>query len=103
MKKVFQWFDAHDIAYDFHDYKKAGVDEAILKDAIAAHGWQSVINTRGMTWRKVPDDVKNAMSDQAAIALAKDKPSVVKRPLVVLKDEIYVGFDETVYEEAFLD
>ena len=25
MKKAFAWLEAHHIAYDFHDYKKAGV------------------------------------------------------------------------------
>ena len=25
MKKAFAWLDAHKVAYEFHDYKKAGV------------------------------------------------------------------------------
>ena len=31
MKKAFAWLDDHGIAYTFHDYKKLGADEALLK------------------------------------------------------------------------
>jgi len=27
MKKAFQWLDGHGIDYQFHDFKKAGLDE----------------------------------------------------------------------------
>ena len=29
MKKARAWLDGHGIAYAFHDYKKAGLDEAV--------------------------------------------------------------------------
>jgi len=29
MKKARKWLAEHDVAYDFHDYKKLGIDEAV--------------------------------------------------------------------------
>ena len=31
MKKARGWLDDHGVAYDFHDYKTAGIDKATLK------------------------------------------------------------------------
>jgi len=45
MKKTFQWLDDNAIAYDFHDYKKIGVDDEFLTRAIEQHGWETIINT----------------------------------------------------------
>ncbi len=56
MKKAFKWLDAHGVSYSFHDYKKDGVPENVIKSAIDAHGWEAVLNRRGTTWRQLPDE-----------------------------------------------
>ena len=62
MKKAFTWLDQHKIAYTFHDYKKSGADEAVLKKAIAEHGWENVINRKGTTWRALPEKTRETMN-----------------------------------------
>ena len=101
MKKTFDWMSDNGEAYDFHDYKKSGAVENVIRIAIDAHGWEKVINRAGMTWRKLPDDVKNNMDLEGAVALALDKPSVIKRPMLVIGDESYLGFSEKQYAEIF--
>lgn len=93
MKKTFAWFDDHGIAYDFVDYKKQGADEPLLRRAFAAYGWENILNRRGMTWRKLPDDVKEQMNEKAALDTAIANPSVIRRPIIVKSDEILIGFD----------
>jgi arsenate reductase len=102
MKKAFKWLDAHDVAYDFHDYKKDGADKEILRRAIEIHGWDSVINKRGTTWRKLSDEQKSSMDTDSAITAALENPSMIKRPLIVTGDDIFLGFDESVYSSALL-
>lgn len=94
MKKIFGWFDRNDVAYDFHDYKKQGIDEAVIKNAIDSFGWEKVINTRGMTWRKVDQSVKDTMGNEKALGFAAEKPSAIKRPLIVSGKDMIFGFDE---------
>lgn len=101
MKKAFTWLDENGIEYDFHDYKKSGVDEKILKRAINESGWEEVINRRGMTWRKLPKDVQDSMDKKKAIETALDNPSIIKRPLLIHKNKITLGFDPEVYEKIF--
>ena len=102
MKKAFTWLDDNGVAYDFHDYKKEGVDSAVLKQAIEQHGWDTVINRRGTTWRALPDNVKENMNDDSALAAATDNPSLVKRPLLVKDGQTHLGFSAGEYKKNFV-
>lgn len=101
MKKALRWLDAQGLSYEFHDYKKQGADESVLRSAMDQHGWDVVINRRGTTWRKLPDDVKNTMDAERAIAAALDNPSLIKRPLLVKDDQSHLGFKPDQYETLF--
>lgn len=101
MKKAFKWLEASNIAYEFHDYKKQGVSDDILEKAIKAHGWEAVINKRGTTWRQLPKDVQENMDAVQAIKIAQDNPSIIKRPLLTHKDEIFLGFKAESYAKIF--
>ena len=99
MKKAFHWLEENGVPYDFHDYKKDGVDAAILRHAIDHFGWDAVINKRGTTWRQLPDHLKNSMDATIALEAAVANPSLIKRPLLVKGDEVLLGFDESVYQD----
>jgi arsenate reductase len=102
MKKAFAWLDKHKIPYTFHDYKKTAPDPKLLERAIKTHGWESILNRKGTTWRGLPDNVKESMNDRAALKAALDNPSVIRRPMIVRGDEISFGFDEGEYKKVFL-
>ncbi len=96
VKKARAWLLAHGIAHEFHDFKKQGVPPAALDAWLQSAGWQRLLNTRGTTWRKLGDDIKAAVQDQAsARALMLAQSSVIKRPVVQWRDgAVTVGFDE---------
>lgn len=101
MKKAFDWLDAHNITYTFHDYKKQAPERDVLELAIAQHGWETVINRKGMTWRKLSDERKASIDESNAIDLALEMPSIIKRPLITGTKSVILGFDETAYDTAF--
>src|SRR5512144_1171080 len=82
MKKAFAWLDARGIAYEFHDYKKAGVPPGKLKAWAAKAGWEKLANTRGPTWRNIPDNQKNNLNEGQVIALLEQNSSAIRRPIV---------------------
>ena len=100
MKKAFTWLDEQGIAYNFHDYKKEGADVNILRQAMGEHGWETVINRKGMTWRNLPDIAKENMDEENAIKAACDNPSLIKRPLIVANEQTYLGYDEDMLASA---
>lgn len=101
MKKAFAWLAEHNIAYAFHDYKKSGVDVNVLTQAIRQHGWENVINRRGTSWRALSEDLKTSMDDTKAMKAAIDTPSLIRRPLLVHRGNIHLGFNEADYAAYF--
>ena len=99
MKKARKWLAEHDVDYVFHDYKKLGIEEPLLRDWISRVGWEVLLNRRGMMWRKLTQEQRDNIDEQNAIALMLSTPSIIKRPVLVKDDLILVGFDETKYEE----
>lgn len=101
MKKARTWLDQQGLSYTFHDYKSAGIDRAHLQAWCEEHGWQTVLNRAGTTFRKL-DDAQKADLDQAkAIELMLAQPSMIKRPVLDLGDRTLVGFKPEVYAAAF--
>ena len=101
MKKARAWLAEHGIEYAFHNYKKCGIDEALLRSWIDELGWEVLLNRRGMMWRKVPQDVKDSIDEASAIALMLNTPSIIKRPVLDTGNARYVGFKPEQYEGIF--
>ncbi len=101
MKKARAWLDGHGAAYAFHDYKASGIDKASLARWVKEHGWETVLNRAGTTFRKLPDAEKQGLDAQKAIALMQAQPSMIKRPVLDLgQGKTIVGFTPEVYEAA---
>ncbi len=101
MRKARQWLDAHGVDYQFHDYRKDGLDEEQLRAWVDELGWEALLNKRGLTWRKLPPAVREAIDKESAIQIMRENPAIIKRPLLDLGDRRVVGFDEARYAELF--
>ena len=101
MRKARQWLDAHGVDYQFHDYRKDGLDEEQLRAWVDELGWEALLNKRGLTWRKLPPEVREAIDKESAIQIMRENPAIIKRPLLDLGDRRVVGFDEARYAELF--
>ncbi|HYC69451.1 arsenate reductase [Brevundimonas sp.] len=101
VKKARVWLDQHGVAYAFHDYKKAGIDRARLEQWVAAHGWETVLNRAGTTFRALPPEAKADLDAERAVALMLAQPSMIKRPVLDLGDRTLVGFKPELYAAAF--
>jgi arsenate reductase len=97
MKKAFAWLDANKVAYDFHDYKKEGVPPAKLKEWAARAGWEKLANTRGPTWRKIPESQRENPTEVRVLALLAQNSSAIRRPIVEAGSALLIGFDPAEY------
>jgi arsenate reductase len=100
VKKARVWLDQNGVAFVFHDYKKAGIDEASLRTWVGEHGWNVVLNRAGTTFRALPDADKVDIDDDKAIRLMLANPSMIKRPVLDLGDRRLVGLRADVYAAA---
>jgi arsenate reductase (glutaredoxin) len=94
VKKARAWLDEAGVAYTFHDFKKQGVPAASLARWNEAADWETLLNRKGTTWRKLDPAMQAAVVDAASAAkLMAEQPSVIKRPVVEWPDgRVTVGF-----------
>jgi arsenate reductase len=97
MKKARAWLDSHDVAYQFHDYKVAGIGKDTLKKWSDEVGWETLLNRAGTTFRKLPDADKEGLNERKAMALMLEQPSMIKRPVLDVAGKLIVGFKPDVY------
>ena len=102
VKKARAWLEARDIPYEFHDFKKQGVPEAMLRELAGLLGWESLINRSGPTWRKFPEDRRALVTGiDSALDLMRENSSVIKRPIMDRDGQYQVGFSEENYGAFF--
>lgn len=104
VKKARDWLKHHDVAYEFHDFKKNGVSHALIEGWLAQISWDKLVNRSGMTWRNLTDAEKALVQDAgSALSLMVEKSSVIKRPVLVKDGKIIsLGFNEATYNELCL-
>lgn len=104
VKKARTFLAAQGIAYEFHDFRKQGVNAALLAGWLQQLGWQKLLKKTGPTWGKLPDQVKASIKDDAAaLQLMLEQPNVIKRPLLEQNGTVLAaGFDEALYSKIFL-
>jgi len=103
IKRARTWLDARGIQFDFHDYKKSGVNGDALRAWVDELGWEVLLNRAGTTFRALPDADKQDIDAAKAVALMKGNPSMIKRPVLDLGNRRIVGFRPEAYAEAFGD
>ncbi len=103
VKKAREFLAAQGVTYEFHDFKKQGVSEALIAGWLQQLGWQKLLKKTGPTWGQLPDEVKASIRDDAsALALMLEKPNVIKRPVLERDGQILAtGFAAAEYQAAF--
>lgn len=95
IKKTRQWLDSHGVHYEFHDYRKQGLEESLVQEFLAAIPLEDLINKRGTTWRQLPPEIQNSLSIDTALPLLKAQPTLIRRPLLRSHRVFVTGYDET--------
>jgi arsenate reductase (glutaredoxin) len=101
VKKARTWLDQNGRAFIFHDYKKAGIDRATLEGWVQTHGWETLLNRAGTTFRALPEADRAGLDADKTITLMLAQPSMIKRPVLDLGDRTVVGFKPEIYAAVF--
>jgi len=104
VKKARAWLEAHGIQYQFSDFKKQGLTEALLSAWLKQVGWKKLLKKTGPTWGQLSEEVKASIKDDAsALALMLEKPNVIKRPVLEHNGKVMAtGFNDNDYENLKL-
>ena len=106
VKKALKWLDAADISYQFYDFKKQAISEELIQQFSSLSDWNQLINKRSTTYRNLPDEVKDNLSNDVATEQVLLQPTLLKRPLLLINDnkqtlQLHLGFKPQAYQAIF--
>ena len=101
IKKARNWLSDNGIDYRFHDFRADGIDAATIEQWIAQAGWETVLNRRGTTWRKLGTSIQEATNSDNVAALLVEHPAMIKRPVLDVEGVINIGFKADQYQTIF--
>ncbi len=99
IRKAKKWLESHGIDYQFHDFRKDGLEKPTLEKWVKQVGWEVLLNRRGTTWRQLPAETKDSINEKNAIKIMLESPAIIKRPVLVHGKKIIVGFNEEQYQQ----
>ena len=100
-QKAKKWLDTHQIIYTERHIAEDNPSYDELKDWYAKSGLplKRFFNTSGMLYKEMQLKEKlPAMSEEEQLRLLATNGMLVKRPLIVDKDKVLVGFKEAEWE-----
>ena len=101
IKKAKKWLEAEGVEYNFHDYRKQGIDKVLVETFCQQLGWENVLNKRGTTYRQLTQEQKESLNEANAIELLVEQPAMIKRPILVSGAEYHLGFKADQYATIF--
>lgn len=99
MRKTRRWLEARGVDFDFHDYRKQGLDVELLETLEAQLGWETLLNRKGRSWRQLDEGTRQNIDRDAALDLMLANPAMIKRPVLESGRGIVIGYDESKFEE----
>ncbi len=103
VKKARLWLDSHTLPYQFHDFKKMGVDTSLLQSWLSKVPLDTLLNRKSSTWRKLSSDEQaKAMMVDDAITLMQNYPSLIKRPVLSTPNALLIGFTPQQYQQTLV-
>ncbi|MDX2504716.1 MAG: ArsC family reductase [Gammaproteobacteria bacterium] len=101
VSKARKWLTANNIDYQFHNFKKDGLDQKTLDTWIDALGWEVLLNKRAMTWRNLSNESKTDLDRNKATQIMLKNTSIIKRPVLDVNTEFHIGFKSDHYQAIF--
>ena len=101
-RKARKWLESQSYEYQFHDLRDDGLDIQMLNRFAKRMSWEKLLNTRSLTWRKIPEVDRADMTKDKAITTMLENPTLVKRPVLECKQFIAVGFSADNYKAIFM-
>lgn len=101
VKKATKWLEANNVAHELYDFKKQPLTTELLTSFVKASDWSLLLNKRSTTFRNLPDDIKNNLTEEMMFNAVLEQPTLLKRPLLPLNDELHLGFKAEQYQTIF--
>lgn len=94
VRKARRWLADRNVDFQFHDFRKDGLDKGTISQWCQTVDWQMLLNRRSTSWRKLDNDLKQDLDQAKCIELMLEHPTLIKRPVIVHDERVFVGFSK---------
>ena len=101
VKKACNWLSKNKVEFQFHDFRKDGLTKSKVQRWVKSIDWETLLNRRGTTWRKLPDSEKESINKTRALSLMVEQPTLIKRPVIETQQENYCRIFHRRIQKAF--
>ena len=101
VKKAKNWLETHNIDYQFHDFRKQGLDANTINQWLQSVSWDKILNKRSTSWRNLDPSIQQAVNETNIVDLLIENPTLIKRPVMDVNDTITLGFNSDTYQGIF--
>lgn len=101
VRKALKFFKQHGIEYTLIDFKTDPVGCDKIDAWLNGSDMKQLLNTRGTTYRTLGLKALKADESQLRDWLCKEN-LLIKRPVVEFENRVIIGYNESLYEGAFL-
>lgn len=88
-----RWLQEREIPFHYHDFRKDGINESQIRNWLERLDQNILISQRSPTWKKIPQEIRDNLNHDGAVALLLETPTLIKRPLLDTGDQLSTGFD----------
>ena len=101
VKKAQAFLKAHNILYDFHDYKQNGITKEKITTWLALQPAEVLLNKKSTAWKILSAEEKSlSVTDSGTADLMMAYPNLIKRPVTEISGTILIGFSEITYSKV---
>ena len=101
VKKAKNWLETHNIDYQFHDFRKQGLDANTINQWLQSVSWDKILNKRSTSWRNLDPSIQQTVNEKNIVDLLIENPTLIKRPVMDVNDTITLGFNSDTYQGIF--
>ncbi len=94
VKKARVYLDEHNVDYEFVDFRDSPITIDTINQFIEKVGMEVLVNKRSTTYRGLSDAQKSNITP----SLILENPTLIKRPVVVNRQQVLVGFKEDAFK-----
>jgi len=98
VKEARDWLEQHQIAYQFHDFRKQGLTRELLEFFEAQVGWEILLNKQSASWRQLTAEQQAGICLETALEYMLATPTLIKRPVLDTGTKLIVGFKIEIYQ-----
>ncbi|MBD3791818.1 MAG: Spx/MgsR family RNA polymerase-binding regulatory protein [Campylobacterales bacterium] len=98
VRKALKYLKGHALEFEFIDFRETPVSDKEISQWLKYSDINTLFNTRGTTYRTLKLKELNLDDQDKKIWLAKEN-MLIKRPVIVLDNDLIVGYNENLYNE----